>query len=385
MNLNRIVNALGTVDSVPFAPRCKLVTADPTVSDTTTPAPKKKSVGSAIGSALLTGLGNVASNLLGGIFQSNSNKENIAMQRETNALNYKMFKEQQAFNVDMWNKQNEYNTPQAQVDRLLAAGINPQAFFGAGQANTAGQINSPTAPTMQAARVNPYSPDLKVGDAVNAYYQSQLMNAQKKNINADTQHTEMVTLYEQKSMADRLKYLQKQAQREDWLGQLAKTQLKYEETSLNNRLLQLQNDVFMQNQQMDLNAENIIQARLQNDLYRLQVVYQPKMNDALLKQYYATTQKAFAEAKLALSNATLSEKEAELVAKKIVGQVIDNGLKSYDYNLKEQTIDTIVQSAYEDYIHKYNENRFTDIGPVRFERRSPFTNSQDWKGMRESW
>ena len=35
----------------------------------------------------------------------------------------------QYFNVDMWNKSNEYNSPQNQVKLLLAAGINPAAYF----------------------------------------------------------------------------------------------------------------------------------------------------------------------------------------------------------------------------------------------------------------
>lgn len=67
--------------------------------------------------------------LLGGLFgfggQNKANRTNMRIAAEQNRLNYQMFKEANEFNLNMWNKQNEYNTPEQQVRRLEAAGINP--------------------------------------------------------------------------------------------------------------------------------------------------------------------------------------------------------------------------------------------------------------------
>lgn len=50
------------------------------------------------------------------------NKEEAEKQR---LWSEKMYNEQNAWNYEMWLKQNEYNTPDAQVQRLLDAGLNP--------------------------------------------------------------------------------------------------------------------------------------------------------------------------------------------------------------------------------------------------------------------
>lgn len=69
-----------------------------------------------------------------------TNKSNEAIAERTNSYNQMMMREQNAFNLDMWNKQNAYNHPEAQVQRLLAAGINPAT--GLGQVAQASQLSS---------------------------------------------------------------------------------------------------------------------------------------------------------------------------------------------------------------------------------------------------
>ena len=128
---------MGTVDTCPYTPRskCEPISA---------------------GTALALGIGG---SLLNGIFgfgaQSSANKTNLQIARETNAQNYKIFQEQMAYNTDMWNKQNEFNLPKNQVQRLLAAGINPAAVFGTGSVSEAGSLSAPQAIPMQAGHVNP--------------------------------------------------------------------------------------------------------------------------------------------------------------------------------------------------------------------------------------
>lgn len=96
-------------------------------------------VGSAFG-PLGTGIGAGVGALVGGlgnlIGTNSANKQNMKLQRQ-----------QQDFNVKLWNMQNAYNTPDAQKQRLLAAGINPWQMTNSanpsGTANTAPQSVAP--------------------------------------------------------------------------------------------------------------------------------------------------------------------------------------------------------------------------------------------------
>ena len=130
-------------------------------------APDKPQIAPAVIAGIIGGASVIGSSVMNLVSQADANAaneriadKNIAMQRETNnmnreltymanAQNYKMFQEQNAFNLDMWNKQNEYNKPQEQVQRLLAAGINPAT--GLGQVSEAGSLQSASANPAQAA------------------------------------------------------------------------------------------------------------------------------------------------------------------------------------------------------------------------------------------
>ncbi len=65
----------------------------------------------------------------------------------------KLAQQQNQYNLEMWNKQNEYNTPQAQKQRLLDAGLNPALMYGNGSAST-GLAESPS-PASDAALSSP--------------------------------------------------------------------------------------------------------------------------------------------------------------------------------------------------------------------------------------
>lgn len=66
----------------------------------------------------------------------------------------KAMEAQQAYNKELWDYQNAYNTPQAQMQRLQSAGLNPRLIYGSGGANTgnAGPIASTEVPSEQAPR-----------------------------------------------------------------------------------------------------------------------------------------------------------------------------------------------------------------------------------------
>lgn len=44
--------------------------------------------------------------------------------------------------VEMWNKANAYNAPQAQMERLKAAGLNPNMIYGSGSSAATGQTST---------------------------------------------------------------------------------------------------------------------------------------------------------------------------------------------------------------------------------------------------
>lgn len=112
---------------------------------------------------IATGIASIGSGIINAFSGNKANKQNIAMQRETNALNYKMFQEGNAFNrnmaIDMFNRENAYNTPEAQVERMKQAGLNPAALSeGLSSSSGNGDVSTPSSvsPTpMVAPQVQP--------------------------------------------------------------------------------------------------------------------------------------------------------------------------------------------------------------------------------------
>lgn len=85
--------------------------------------------------------------------QELANEANVQMTQETNQtnreiaeaqneLNYRMFNEQNIWNREQWQLENEYNSPSAQVQRYLEAGINPLWAIGNGDPGNAQHLES---------------------------------------------------------------------------------------------------------------------------------------------------------------------------------------------------------------------------------------------------
>lgn len=103
-------------------------------------------------------------NLVGGIFDSSSTNKNIdkqiAAQQEENRLNREynlsLAKMQNQWNIEQWNRENAYNTPEAQMQRYIEAGLNPDLIYGQQNMSaqspqmTAGAPSSPVDMTMLA-------------------------------------------------------------------------------------------------------------------------------------------------------------------------------------------------------------------------------------------
>lgn len=98
-------------------------------------------------------------NLLGSIFGSSKNSSSVD---RTNAMNMEIAKYQNDRNLEMWNLQNEYNTPQAQMQRLIDAGLNPNLMYSQGNLGNAGAVAN-----TEGANIQPFTGwNLGVGDAV---------------------------------------------------------------------------------------------------------------------------------------------------------------------------------------------------------------------------
>lgn len=80
-------------------------------------------------------VGQGAKDVTNSILQYNTNKENRRFALRQQQL-------QNQFNLDMWNRQNAYNTPAAQVQRLMAAGLNPNLAYGQLGSGEAGALTS---------------------------------------------------------------------------------------------------------------------------------------------------------------------------------------------------------------------------------------------------
>lgn len=106
-----------------------------------------------LAAGLISGIGSLLGGILGMSAQSSANAKNMEL------AEYAFDK-----NLEMWNKQNDYNLPINQMDRLRAAGLNPNLVYGSGgvTGNTIGN-----APQYNAPHVNPTTNGGFVSDAVN--------------------------------------------------------------------------------------------------------------------------------------------------------------------------------------------------------------------------
>lgn len=101
---------------------------------------------------------------------------NYLGQQSTNKANLDLAKMQNDWNEHMWNQNNLYNSPSAQVQRLIEAGINPL-----GQNFTSYQ----SSPVQSADMANQQSPQLDTGSIVQGFQGDRNLDIQEKLAEAD--------------------------------------------------------------------------------------------------------------------------------------------------------------------------------------------------------
>lgn len=197
---------------------------------------------------------------LAGLGGSYMNQKAVEKQNEGNM---RLAEYQYQKNLEMWNRQNEYNNPVAQMERLKAAGLNPNMVYGNGSA--ANQASN--APSYEAPRLESYqgfSRDFQ--GAANAFMSSQLTAQQVKNMEEQnsllridqTAKTQQVI---QKNLEIVRKMMENKAYAEDYDSMRALTRWNTQIAESNTRKLESE---IMLNMSKDANlqAENyLIQAR----------------------------------------------------------------------------------------------------------------------------
>lgn len=111
--------------------------------------------------AAIAGIANGVAQVAG---QAIATQEDKHAQRRAFDYNMQMAKYQNEVNLENWTRQNEYNSPSAQMERLKAAGLNPNLVYGGGSAQTAASaIHAMPGATMQA-----YQGNWRVADALSS-------------------------------------------------------------------------------------------------------------------------------------------------------------------------------------------------------------------------
>lgn len=298
---------------------------------------------------VLGGIAAGAGSLLGGIFsgssqanaQDKANQTNLQIARETNASNEKLWQNQANYQTQMWNETNDYNSPQKQKERLLAAGINPSAVFGNGSMAEASNLSAPSANPAVGAHVEPVNYAAGISDGIsnglNAFFDSQLKNKEierkgyeNKMLNSDSIWRDLHNKYQ-------VKILEEEAKGKGLNAIMAQSELAYIQAINGQRISQAFNATRLQDKQIQQIDAAIINQELTNRLSQIQIAYAPKLNEAQLKQYYATVNQIAANIGLINSNKMLTDEQRLHEVEKRASTIVDYNLKGLDYQLRKAT------------------------------------------------
>lgn len=103
----------------------------------------------------------------GMITASNTSSDDRKLVRQQNELSRK-------WNEEMWNKQNAYNTPSAQIERLIDAGLNPALAYGDITGALASNVNG----TYGQSSTNPHQGASSMLEAAKLFQQQGITNSQ---------------------------------------------------------------------------------------------------------------------------------------------------------------------------------------------------------------
>lgn len=134
--------------------------------------------------ATITAGAQVASTGINAMAQSNLNKK-------TQAWNEKIMGQQRQQSLADWTMQNEYNSPQAQMQRLKNAGLNPNLIYGKID-NQSASVRSTDVKAW-----NPQAPkfELNAGQVMSSYFDTKMKVAQTNNLEVQNTNLALEALY----------------------------------------------------------------------------------------------------------------------------------------------------------------------------------------------
>lgn len=145
--------------------------------------------GPAIIAGAVQGGMSIGSQLIAGYQSKRNMQRTIAANKAEAELAYQR-------DLEMWQRQNEYNSPQAQMQRLIDAGLNPHLMYGSGSVGNTGS----NPPSYHPAPVNynqkPMVTLEGIPQAISMYQDFSMRQAQIDNVRAQTDNIAMRTLSE---------------------------------------------------------------------------------------------------------------------------------------------------------------------------------------------
>lgn len=294
------------------------------------------------------GLGSsLISSAFGSIFGDNSAKKQFKYQQQ---LNREAFQH----DVDMWNRQNAYNTPSAQMERLQAAGLNPNLVYGNGGAtNTASSAptyNAGSAPDVSSARAAAAS---LANQGFNTALNFKLQQVQAANLQADTElkQTQGQLNQTNNELALLDKYLKQNTVDDNIRYQLEKWKL---DLVLGRNQIKLGDQQFLlnQSQMKKLDAEVgfvLANTKLTNEQAEQVSIYNQYLPGVLRSQIASNNANAYnaiQHGRLAIKQAETEQYRAftEFARGNLVRSEAD--LKEIEHYIASHTIDDVIRSKH---------------------------------------
>jgi len=125
--------------------------------------------------AVITGGSAILGSGINSLSQGNLNKRNRRWSEQ-------MYNKQYNDNLAFWAMQNEYNSPQAQMRRFQAAGLNPNLIYGQGNSGNAGAVQTP-----DIQGIDQRSPEwgnalAATGEGIASFYDTKIKQATANNL-----------------------------------------------------------------------------------------------------------------------------------------------------------------------------------------------------------
>lgn len=272
--------------------------------------------------------------ILNPILQHNQNIRNQRFQRE-------QYERQRADNLSDWQRENEYNSPQQQMARLKAAGLNPNLVYGNGAVATGASVNSASAQASPGAAPEFRAPD--IGNTMSQYQSIQSTQAQTDLLGQQLQN--------------------QQAQNELIKAQTLKTIAEIPGSQSSSQMKQILAEYFP-----DLTRENLRSKQLGNEI---QAGEPTRRNQAMANNTLTTLQNIL-ESKARMSKIPLEKQQIEANIRNLNQSEL---VKALERRTKEQQIITnnLIQEGME-YTNKLRQGQISiqDLQKVQMETQQRF-------------